>query len=181
MVPTSHRCALVGCLTIHSSRPPDVGLAHPELASRRRLNSSVRCRMSLAVADTFRISCRSGFVVVTSAILLTIVIASWPPPMAALPSFLAAFSVLALTVLVPVVSVRDDGIRLYIVNKLQWSDIAAAENTSVLGLPYIAVSRKSGMRWWIPLYVGDRHGLLTSLASRAPAGNPIQILVTASN
>ncbi|KFN42987.1 hypothetical protein N787_14075 [Arenimonas metalli CF5-1] len=85
----------------------------------------------------------------------------------------------AVTLLVPAVTVRPDGISLYGVNHLQWDDVTSVRATTVIGLPYAVVQRRKGMRWWIPLYVDDRRGLLATLASRAPAGSAIYAFAAA--
>jgi hypothetical protein len=61
---------------------------------------------------------------------------------------LAAQFVLALVILrlLFVVAISDEGIVLYRVNRLSWSNIVTVRRVSVLGLPYLRITRKTGFR-----------------------------------
>lgn len=129
---------------------------------------------------TSRICWRSRLVVATALLLAVLLFLTWPW---GVPVLLPSLGLpLIAIVLVPAVTVRSDGISLYAVNHLNWSEIVAASATRVAGLPYAVVQRRRGMKWWIPLYVDDRRGLLSTLKSKAPAGSALQVFAaTVSN
>ena len=135
--------------------------------------------MSKAANPTYRISWRSGLVVTTLVLLGALIFLTWPWGLLVLAPSLGLM--VAVTLLVPAVTVRPDGISLYGVNHLQWDDVTSVRATTVIGLPYAVVQRRKGMRWWIPLYVDDRRGLLATLASRAPAGSAIYAFAAAGS
>lgn len=72
------------------------------------------------------------------------------------------------------VVVSRDGIELYRANKAQWHDVTGATRASFLGLPYLKVQRKKGVKWWIPLYLRNPQEFLQALAAKAPVGNPLR-------
>ena len=74
---------------------------------------------------------------------------------------------------VSVMSINSKGINLYRVNKLVWSDITEAKLTSFVGLPYILIKRKKGMKWWLPLYFKGNLTVKDALINSAPKENPI--------
>jgi len=74
---------------------------------------------------------------------------------------------------VSVMSINSKGIKLYRVNKLVWSDITEAKLTSFVGLPYILIKRKKGMKWWLPLYFKGNLTVKDALINNAPKENPI--------
>lgn len=92
-------------------------------------------------------------------------------------TFLFLSVVIAMPILtiwqVSVISINSKGIQLYRVNKLVWSDITEAKLTSFVGLPYILIKRKKGMKWWLPLYFKGNLTVEDALISNAPKENPI--------
>ena len=55
------------------------------------------------------------------------------------------------------VRLRPDGIKLYGLWWLPWTDVSGVRCRRVFGLRYFHVKRGRGFSWWIPLYfVGDR-------------------------
>lgn len=76
--------------------------------------------------------------------------------------------------LVATVTVTSQGIRLYRINRLAWSDIQAVKARSILGLPYLNVTRTKGVSWWLPLYLRNEQGFYASVIANAPVGNPLR-------
>lgn len=64
---------------------------------------------------------------------------------------------------------------MYGVNRLCWSDITAVRKRSVLSLPYLHITRAKGLKWWLPLYFTGPRDMLTAIAEKAPAGNPVKV------
>ena len=81
---------------------------------------------------------------------------------------------LALSWGISVMDIGNNGIRLYRVNSLVWSDITNAKKVKFLGLPYILITRRKGMRWWLPLYFLGERPIEDSLKDKSPIGNPIR-------
>ncbi len=73
------------------------------------------------------------------------------------------------------VVIHRDGIQMYRVNRLCWSDITAARKRSVLSLAYLHITRAKGLNWWLPLYFTGDRDMLTAIAEKAPAGNPVKV------
>jgi hypothetical protein len=69
--------------------------------------------------------------------------------------------------------VHDDGIVMYRLNRMMWSEVQSARFRRVVGLPYLHVRRQHGMAWWLPLYFRGARDLRCALIERAPEGNPI--------
>ncbi len=89
--------------------------------------------------------------------------------------------VLVLERLLAVVAISDEGIVLYRVNRLSWSNIVTVRRVSVLGLPYLLITRKTGFRWWLPLYFHGDRPIEAALAEKAPIGNPIRSYAESTN
>lgn len=83
--------------------------------------------------------------------------------------------------LLAVVAINDGGIVLYRVNRLSWSNIVTVRRVSVLGLPYLVITRKKGFRWWLPLYFRGNRPMEAALAEKAPIGNPIRSYAESTN
>ena len=73
------------------------------------------------------------------------------------------------------VQVGSDGIVLYRVNRARWQDVTAAMPASFLGLPYLKIQRKNGIRWQIPLYLKKPDDFRRALAASAPVGHPLRV------
>ena len=78
------------------------------------------------------------------------------------------------------VRIEPDGVVLYRLWRLQWTNVGGAKYCKVLGLPYAKVKRRKGwfawLPWWIPLYFVGEGDLRETLASAAPAGNPLRLM-----
>lgn len=72
------------------------------------------------------------------------------------------------------VVVSQSGVVLNRVNRARWQDLTAARRVTVLGLPYLLVQRRKGLRWWIPLYLSRPEEFRRSLIANAPLGNPLR-------
>lgn len=96
---------------------------------------------------------------------------------------LAVQFILALVIqrLLAVVAISDEGIVLYRVNRLSWSNIVTVRRVSVLGLPHLLITRKTGFRWWLPLYFHGDRPIEAALAEKAPIGNPIRSYAESTN
>src|SRR5437870_9921021 len=70
-------------------------------------------------------------------------------------------------------SVRDDGIVMYRLNRMTWSDVQSARFRRVVGLPYLHIQRHHGVPLWLPLYFRGVRDLRHVLIERAPERNPI--------
>ena len=70
-------------------------------------------------------------------------------------------------------SVRDDGIVMYRLNRMTWSDVQSARFRRVVGLPYLHIQRHHGVPLWLPLYFRGARDLRHVLIERAPERNPI--------
>ncbi|MCL1063505.1 hypothetical protein MK852_15440 [Shewanella benthica] len=74
---------------------------------------------------------------------------------------------------ISVMSISNDGIILYRVNKLVWPEITEAESFSIFGLKYIRLKRIKGMNWFLPLYFIGEDKVAGSLVRYVPEGNPL--------
>lgn len=72
------------------------------------------------------------------------------------------------------VVVSRNGIVLYRKNEARWQDMISARRVSFLGLPYLKVERKKGLRWWIPHYLTKPEEFRLALTAKAPVGNPLR-------
>ncbi|HKN01240.1 MAG TPA: hypothetical protein VJX23_12050 [Candidatus Binataceae bacterium] len=72
------------------------------------------------------------------------------------------------------VQVRPDGVKLYSLWWLPWSDVREVRYWKLLGLPYFRVKRGRGFSWWIPLYFVGDCDLGNSIMRAAPPGNPFR-------
>jgi hypothetical protein len=72
------------------------------------------------------------------------------------------------------VQLRPDGIKIYSLWWLPWSDVTRVMYRKIFGLPYFQVRRRRGFSWWIPLYyVGDRE-LAQAILHAAPPDHPFR-------
>ena len=138
-------------------------------------------KVSAPVQEVFRLSWRSPVVGCFALFFLLLGALAWPH--VNLMLVLAAQFVVALffLLLLSVVSITEEGIVLYRVNRLQWSQVKAARRVSLLGLPYLLISRSSGFRWWLPLYFSGSRSIEVALAERAPSGNPLRSHAASTN
>ena len=129
--------------------------------------------MASSAQEHFRISWRSPLTIVYAIILIASLVFVWPNADALIRIGSIGVFGMGLLLILPVVTVRESGIVLYRVSVLPWSRVSAARKVSIIGLPYLAIDRHNGFRWWLPLYVNGRRPIAASLAERAPPGNPI--------
>lgn len=83
-------------------------------------------------------------------------------------------AIYAVMLFASVVTVGNEGLRLYRVWKLPWSSVKGARRISFLGLPYALVARHKGFTWWLPLYFRGSRPIESALAERAPEGSPLR-------
>lgn len=70
------------------------------------------------------------------------------------------------------VQLRPDGVKLFSLWWLPWTDVVSVRYWKPFGLPHFRVKRRRGFSWSIPLYfVGDRD-LGDAIIHAAPLGNP---------
>ena len=130
--------------------------------------------MASANAITFYISPGwhgAWLLVLPLALVLTL---TWPHFSVAISLAVQLVFFLILLALVATVTVTSQGIQLYRINRLSWSDVQAVKARSVLGLPYLHVTRTEGMSWWLPLYLRNEQGFYASVIENAPASNPLR-------
>jgi hypothetical protein len=96
---------------------------------------------------------------------------------------MALFWILFWTLYLPhyTVRLRPDGVKLYGLWWLPWSDVSGVRCRNVFGLRYFQVNRGRGFfSCWIPLYfVGDRD-LGQAIIQAAPPGNPFRLISISS-
>jgi len=100
-----------------------------------------------------------------------------------IPSYLIPWGSLGLIlVMIPsmwfvtTLEIDNDGIRLYRVNVMKWDEVVSAKKVNLLGLKYLRVARRKGMKWSIPLYLNGPQPINAALKEKCPAGNPIHQL-----
>lgn len=113
-------------------------------------------------------------------LLGALLVALWPHYWVAVAFTAKLVLVLAICVAVCTVSVSEQGLVLNRVNRLIWSEIVDAKARSVLGLPYVYVSRASGFSWWVPLYLRSPHAFYSAVISLAPPSNPLRTFAEAA-
>jgi hypothetical protein len=74
------------------------------------------------------------------------------------------------------VQVRPDGVKLFSLWWLPWTDVSGVRYRNVLGLRYFHVNRGHGFSWWIPLYFVGDGDLGHAIISAAPPGNPLRLV-----
>ena len=129
--------------------------------------------MASSDQEHFRVSWRSPLTIVYVALFIASLAFVWPNSDALIRIGSIGIFGMGMLLSLPVVSVRESGIVLYRFSVLPWSRVSAARRVSILGLPYLAIERHNGFRWWMPLYVSGRRPIAASLAERAPPGNPL--------
>jgi hypothetical protein len=85
----------------------------------------------------------------------------------------------ALFLLIPLLcTIRADqeGLVIYGINRLPWSNVASVAPYSLFGLRYLRIVRVKGMASWaLPLYFRDEAGFYSTVISLAPPPNPLRI------
>lgn len=131
--------------------------------------------MSGSRLETFRIHWRSppvGLVVLWFGLGMWWV---WPRRVALISLGVELVAALALLFSLFTVSVAEEGLVLYRVNQLRWSQVSGVQRARLLGLPHLVISRRNGGRWWLPLYLRGMPRLERALAEKAPIGNPLRL------
>jgi hypothetical protein len=67
------------------------------------------------------------------------------------------------------------GMRLYRVNHASWDDVTSARTRRVLFLPYLYLTRRRGMAWWVPLYFVGPEPVAAALLRYSPEGHAVRI------
>jgi hypothetical protein len=75
-------------------------------------------------------------------------------------------------------TISDEGIVLYRVNKLSWSDIVEARKSKSFGFNSIHIKRIKGLSWSLPLYMKGNETIKEALLKHVPESN---ILYTVAN
>lgn len=72
----------------------------------------------------------------------------------------------------------ESGIQFNLTNFVRWNDIESAKISTILGLPYVKIKKKTGilkwLSWWIPLYLGNYKEFLLQVENHAPKDNPFR-------
>ena len=109
----------------------------------------------------------------------------WLPPIITAHGLTPKIAVIILLGLIPpmfviwflsVVSISADGIVLYRMNKLDWSDIKSARPRKFLGIRHIYIQRNKGTSWWLPLYFRGPCAIKTALLQSVPEDNVLHQL-----
>jgi hypothetical protein len=89
-----------------------------------------------------------------------------------------AVAALVWVFLVPLytVQLRPDGVRLFNLWWLPWTQVREARYRKVFGFPYFLVKRRRGFSWWIPLYFVGDCDLGQAIIRAAPPGNPFRLV-----
>lgn len=77
-----------------------------------------------------------------------------------------------------VLQIGPDGLVLYRVNRLVWSDVVSVRQRRFLGLSHLVLHRRRGGAWWVPLYFHGPLPVSDALRDAAPEGNPIRDALT---
>lgn len=77
--------------------------------------------------------------------------------------------------------IDNKGMRLYRVNAMKWDEVVSAKQTNLLGLKYLRVTRRKGMKLSIPLYLNGPQPIEVALKEKCPAENPIHQLLTSES
>jgi hypothetical protein len=70
------------------------------------------------------------------------------------------------------VQLRPDGIKLFSLWWLPWTDVVAVRYSNLLGLPSLRVKRPRGFSWSIPLYFVGDYDLASAIVRAAPPTIP---------
>ncbi len=131
--------------------------------------------MSRPGFETFRIHWRS---VPVGLLLLWFGLGAWlvwPRKLALIALGLELVLALGLLFSLFTVTVAEEGLILFRVNELRWSQVSGVRAVRLLGLPHLVISRRNGGRWWMPLYLRGMPRLQRALAEKAPIGNPLRL------
>ncbi|WP_154654695.1 hypothetical protein [Solimonas variicoloris] len=113
-------------------------------------------------------------------LLGVLLLALWPHYWVAVALTAKVVLMLAMCVAICTVSISEQGLVLYRVSRLSWPDITEAKARSFLGLPYVRISRASGMAWSVPLYLRSPQDFYSAVISAAPQDNPLRSFAEAA-
>jgi hypothetical protein len=131
--------------------------------------------MNRSAMQTFRIDWRSppvGLLVLWFGLGMWW---TWPRRTALIALAVELLLALAMLFSLFTVSVAPEGLVLFRVNELRWSQVSGVRAVRRFGLPHLIISRRNGGLWWLPLYMGGRARLERALAEMAPIGNPLRL------
>ncbi len=74
---------------------------------------------------------------------------------------------------ISIVEINHNGVVLYRVNKLVWSDVHSAKRVKFFGLNHIRVKRKKGFPLWIPMYFKGHRPIEKALVACAPTASAL--------
>jgi hypothetical protein len=96
--------------------------------------------------------------------------------------FAISIWILAWILLMPryTVQVRPDGVKLYGLWWLPWTDVVAVRHQRIFGIPHFRVKRNRGFSWSIPLYFVGGGDLGDAIVNAAPPDNPFRSVSTPS-
>lgn len=125
--------------------------------------------------ETFRIHWRSLPVALLVLWFGLAMALTWPRLKAVIPLGLELLAALWLLFSLFTLTVDEEGVALFRLSQLRWSQVTAVQRRAPLGLPHLVVSRRNGGRIWLPLYVQGRRRLEQALVEKAPPGNPLRL------
>lgn len=70
--------------------------------------------------------------------------------------------------------ITSAGMRLYRVNHTSWEEITSARTRRFLWLPYLYLTRRKGMAWWVPLYFVGPELVSAALFRYSPEGHTVR-------
>jgi hypothetical protein len=137
--------------------------------------------VSASAIEVFCLSWRSPLVGVLALFFVILGAFAWPHVGMLVALTLQLVLSLAILLLLSSVTVGPEGVVLYRINRLQWSQVTAVRRVSFLGLPYLLITRAKGFRWWLPLYFSGPRPIEVALADKAPPGNPLRLYLQTPN
>jgi hypothetical protein len=136
---------------------------------------------ALAHSERFRVTYWHPAFVCMGAV--TLLLLGWAFPRMTGAGFLRVLLLLGSGAVLPwyfgVVEVGAEGLRLYRINRLPFSEAIGARSIRLFGLPYLCISRTSGLPWLVPLYVTGPRPILLSLRSAVPASSQLGLSLAA--
>ncbi len=130
--------------------------------------------MSAGEIEEFRMPLCSLLIVPIVIVMFALAFVAWPDIAAAVGWLLQIGLVVVVVRVGGVVAIDDEGLVLARIWRLPWSRVVDARRVSVLGLPYLRVKRRKGLRWSVPLYYLGARSIEEALAARAPESSPLQ-------
>ena len=126
--------------------------------------------MSQSSNEVFRLSWRSSLIATLAIIHFVLMVFTWPHITQLIFQFIFGAAII---LFLSVIKINEQGIVLYYINKLPWSNIASVQHKTLVGLPYLIIKRQNGFSWWLPLYFQGSRPIQAALLAKAPIGNPV--------